>query len=103
MLPATGKSFDPTRMPKAVKDAGFTPGEIEITALGSLARKDGLLVLEMSGAVMQFVLVGGPKEEELGRQKDILGKHVRVAGKLHPSHRDRPPSITVERFQITAQ
>ena len=103
VLPATGKSFDPTRIPKAVKDAGITPGEIEITAVGSLARKDGLLVLEMAGAVRQFVLAGGPKAEELKRQPDLLGKRLQVIGKLHPSPADRQPGITVERFDIPSK
>ena len=101
VLPAKEKSFDPTRIPKAVKDAGFTPGEVEVTAVGSLTRKDGLLLLEMPGALRQFVLAGGPKAEELMGRRDLLGKEVRVLGKLHPSHGERPPGLTVERWALT--
>ncbi len=100
MLPAREKSFDPTRIPKAVKDAGFTPGEVEVTTAGSLGRKDDLLLLEMPGPVRQFVLAGGAKAEELRARSDLLGKRLRVTGKLHPSHADSPPGLSVERWTL---
>ena len=101
VLPAREKSFDPTRIPKAVRDAGFTPGEVEVTAAGSLARKDALLLLEMAGPVRQFVLAGGAKADELRARTDLLGKRLRVTGKLHPWHADSPPGLTVERWALT--
>ncbi|MEE9235054.1 MAG: hypothetical protein V3U28_06435 [Candidatus Acidoferrales bacterium] len=96
VLPAEGESFDPTRIPQAVKDAGFSPGEIEVTAAGTLRERDGLLRLEMSGPVAEFVLVEGAKVEELKKRRDLRGQRVRVTGKLHPSHADQPPGLTVE-------
>lgn len=98
LTPAPGKSFDPTRIPKAVRDAGFTPGEIEVSAAGKLVSKNGSLRLEMLGLVRTFVLVGGAKEEELKKRSDLLSRRVRVTGKLHPSHADEPPGLTVERW-----
>lgn len=98
--PAKGKSFDPTRIPKRVKDAGFTPGEIEVTAVGTLAREDRLLRLKMSPPVPQFVLAGGAKAEELKGRGELLGKRVRVTGKLRPPHADEPPGLTVESFEV---
>ncbi len=100
MLPTREKGFDPTRIPKAVKDAGFTPGEVEVTAAGSLGRKDDLLLLEMPGPVRQFVLAGGAKADELRARSDLLGKRLRVTGKLHPSHADSPPGLSVERWTL---
>ena len=100
VLPAKGKSFNPTKIPKAVKDAGFTPDEIQVVAGGVLARKNDLLLLEMSGQVRQLVLAGGTKEKELRARADLLGKRLRVSGKLHPSHADRPPGITVELWTL---
>jgi len=100
VLPAKEKSFDPTKIPKAVKDAGFTPGEVEVTAEGSLTRKNSLLLLEMPGPVRQFVLAGGARAEELTGRHDLLGKRVRVSGRLHPSHADRPPGLTIERWTL---
>ncbi len=102
VLPAKGKSFDPTGIPKAVKDAGFTPGEIEVTILGTLKSKDGLLLLTMPGAVTQFVLAGGAKAEELRKRTDLQGQRLKVSGKLHPSHADQPPGMTVERWAPAA-
>jgi hypothetical protein len=99
ITPAGGKSFDPTRIPKAVEDAGFSVGPIEVTATGSLVVKGDLLVLEMQGPVKQFVLAGGPLAKELKQQSALQGKRVRVTGKLHPSHADKPPGLTVERFK----
>ncbi len=100
VLPAKGKSFDATKIRKAVKDAGFTPGEVVITAEGALARKDDSLLLEMSGPVQRFVLAGGTKADELRAQSDLLGKRLRVAGKLHPSHAERPPGLAVESWTL---
>lgn len=100
VLPAAGKSFDPTKIPKAVKDAGFTPGEIEVTAAGVLRQQEDSLLLEMSGAVARMVLAGGAKAEELKKRSDLLGKRLRVTGTLHPYHADQPPGLTVERWTL---
>jgi hypothetical protein len=100
VLPAKEKSFDPTKIPKAVKDAGFTPGEIEITAVGTFLREKDLLLLKLAGPVPQFVLAGGAKSEELKARSDLPSNRLRVTGRLHPSHADRPPGLTVERWAL---
>ena len=102
MTPAPGKSFDPTAIPKAVKDAGFTPGPIEVTAAGKLGVEDDMPVLEMAGPLRRFVLAGGAKAEELKGRGDLRGKQVRVRGRLHPSHGDKPPGLTVESFEAVS-
>ena len=96
VTPAEGKGFDPSQIPKAVRNAGFEPGEIHVTAMGILSTAEGLLALEMTGAVKRFVLAGGPKVDELSQEPDLLSQRVRVTGKLHPSHADKPPGLTVE-------
>ncbi|MCI0624433.1 MAG: hypothetical protein L0387_22770 [Acidobacteria bacterium] len=101
--PKAGTSFDPTKIPKAVKDAGFTPGDIEVTAVGTLKTEGDLLLLEMYGPVPRFVLAGGQNWEELKRRSDFVSKRLQVRGKLHPYHADRPPGLTVERFEIPAK
>jgi hypothetical protein len=100
VLPAKGKSFDPTKIPRAVKEAGFTPGEIEVTVVGTLVSKVDMLVLQSPGAVSEFVLAGGAKADELKKRSDLFQKRLRVAGKLHPSHADKPPGLTVERWSL---
>lgn len=99
MLPAKGKSFDPTKIPQAVRKAGFTPGEIQVTAVGILRDKNTLL-LEMPGPPSQFLLAGGAKADELRGRRDLLGKRVRINGKLHPSHAERVPGLTVEQWTV---
>ena len=75
------------------------PGEIEVTAVGRLTIEDDFLRLEMSGTVEQLILTGGPKEEEL-RERSVIGRRLSVMGVLHPSHADKPPGITVERWEL---
>jgi hypothetical protein len=100
VLPKPGESFDPTKIPKAVKNAGFTPGPTEVTAVGLLRPENGFLLLQMPGAARRFVLAGGAKAEELKGRADLLEKKVRVTGQLHPSHGDKPPGLTVERWAL---
>ena len=99
ITPKAGRSFDPRGVPKAVRDAGFTPGRIELTAAGKLARRGDLLVLEMTGAIKEFVLAGGAQAEVLAKRADLVGRRIRVQGELHPGHADQPPGLTVEKFE----
>ena len=100
LSPAEGKSFDPTKIPRAVRKAGFAPGEIEVTAAGRLTIEDDFPRLEMPGPVEQLVLAGGAKAEELRERSDLIGRRLSVTGVLHPSHADKPPGITVERWEL---
>ena len=100
LSPAEGKSFDPTKIPRAVRKAGFVPHEIEVTAVGRLAIEDDFLLLEMPGPVEQLVLAGGAKAEELRERSDLIGQRLSVTGVLHPSHAEKPPGITVERWEL---
>ena len=97
--PAPERSFDPTRISQAIKKAGFTPGEVEVTAVGTLSGEKDRLQLAMAGPVPILVLAGGTKEEELREREDLLGQQLRVTGKLHPSHADQAPGITVEHWE----
>ncbi len=103
VLPAEAKSFDPTKIPKAVKDAGFKPGDIEVTAVGTLARENDFVLLEMPGPVRKFVLAGGAKSDQLNKRSDFRKRRLRVIGKLHPYHADRPPGLTVESFETLSK
>lgn len=62
------------KIPSAVKDAGFTPGEIEVTAVGTLLTKGEMLALQLPGVVPEFVLAGGAKADELKNRTDLLQK-----------------------------
>ncbi len=95
--PAKGKTFDPNGIPEALKSTPFTPGEIEVTAVGTLARKNGSLLLEMPGVVRQFLLSGGRKADELGRRKEVVGKRIEVKGKLAST--PNGPGLSVESWK----
>ena len=100
VLPREKKSFDPTRLPKAVKDAGFTPGAIELTAVGTLVWKDGSLGLEMEGALRILTLAGGGKEAELVSRSNLLGQRVAVTGNFQVNQEGRAPTLTVAEWKI---
>ena len=100
--PAEGKSLDPAQRPREIKDAGVDAGAVALTAVGKRGKQDDFWPLGRSGAVRKFVLAGGAKAEELEGRAELLGKRLRVTGKLHPSHTDRPPGLTVERWALAA-
>ena len=63
--------------------------------MGILSKEGELFALEMDGPLKKMVLVGGPGIDEIGKKPDLLGTRLRVSGKLHPFHADKPPGITV--------
>ena len=99
VTPAEGKSFDPAEIPKAVRKAGFAPGDVHVTAVGILAKAGELLALEMTGKLEKLVLAGGAKVDDLSQKPELLSRLVRVSEKLHPSHADKPPGLTVEAWE----
>ena len=99
VFPKPGRSFDPALIPKAIKDTGFSAPEVVVTADGILVKGKESLELNIAGIKHSFVLAGGAQADALKKRVDLVGKKVRVTGKLHPSHADLPPGLTVETFQ----
>ncbi len=99
VLPKPGKSFDPALIPKAIKDAGFSAPEVVATVVGTLAQARDRLELNVTGLNHPFVLAGGPQADALKKRADLVGKKIRLTGKLHPGHGDLPPGLTVESFE----
>ncbi len=99
VFPKPGKSFDPALIPKAIKDAGFSAPEVLVTAEGTLAKGKESLELSIPGPKFTFVLAGGAQADSLTKRADLIGQKIRLTGKLHPSHADRPPGLTVEDFR----
>lgn len=54
----------------------------------------------MPGAVKKFVLAGGKGIESVSNRPELIGTPIRVTGKLHPSHAEKPPGITVEKWVL---
>jgi hypothetical protein len=99
VFPQQGKSFDPVLISKAIQDAGFTATEVVVTADGTLAKGEEFLELNVPGLNRPFALAGGAQADALRNRADLVGKKIRVTGKLHPSHAEQPPGLTVEEFQ----
>ncbi len=99
ILPETDRSFDPTQVPKAIKDAGFSAPKVEVVAKGKVETFENFLALRVPGLEQPFVLEGGDKVEELKARPDVIGAGVIVTGFLHPSHGDKPPGLSVEKFE----
>ncbi|GBC76552.1 hypothetical protein HRbin08_00014 [bacterium HR08] len=93
------KSFDPVLIPKALREAGFTATEVVVTAEGTLIKGEEAFTLDVPGLAHPFVLAGGAQADTLRKRTDLVGKKIRVTGKLHPSHADHPPGLTVESFE----
>jgi len=99
LLPKPGKSFDPALIPKAIKDAGFSAPEVVATMAGTLVQSKNGLELNVPGLNHPFVLAGGSQEDALKKRADLVGRKIRLTGKLHPSHGGLPPGVTVETFE----
>ena len=99
LVAADDGTFDPAGIPKALRKAGFKAGDIQITTAGKLSKEGDLLALEMTGTVKKFVLAGGKAIESVSNRPELIGTRIRVTGKLHPSHAEKPPGITVERWE----
>lgn len=102
-----GKAVDTDRLNKAVKESGFTPGDIEITATGSLTEKDGHPALKVTGSDQVFLLVGGhkhDKEELLSKEKidEIKAATengaITITGHVY-THTDFPTALSVDSFE----
>lgn len=66
---------------------------------GALVKQGKSLELRVPGLKYSFVLAGGPQAGALDKRGDLVGKKIRVAGKLSLAHADHPPGLTVEKFQ----
>jgi len=97
--PAKSRTFDPAEIPRAVRNAGFSSPEVLFTATGKLEKEGERLALRVPGLRHVFFLEGGASFAELKAATTVLNKTIRVSGKLHGSHGDRPPGMTVELFE----
>lgn len=93
-----GKTIDPTLIPKAIRDAGFSAAEVLMEADGILAQKGQDLFLTVPGLSQVYRLSAGPEVEALSRRVDLFGKEVRITGKLRLAVAGPPPEMTVEQF-----
>jgi len=95
-----GGSIDVSSIPDAIRKAGFTPGTIEVTAVGRISAEDrGRLVFEVSGTDQELFLVN--LAQEVAKESAdfaAAGVRVRVHGALQ-FHREGPPGLEVVKIE----
>ncbi len=99
ILPESDHSFDPTRVPKAIEDAGFSVPKVEAVVEGTVEKLTESLALRVPGLEKPFVLEGGEKIEALESRPGVIGSRVKVTGLLRLTQGDEPPGLSVEGFE----
>lgn len=105
-----GKAIDINRLNNAVKESGFTPGDIKVTATGEFTESSGNPAIKVSGSDQIFLLVGSKsheKEEFLSEERiaeintatESGGKKLTVNGYLH-THSELPSALSLESYEI---
>ncbi len=95
-----GKTIRISEIPAAIRQAGFTPGVIEVVIVGpvKMDRQGGWFVEDdRSKEVYRLQDPGKDLQEQLYR----LAKegHVRITGIFHPPQQDARPTITPQRVR----
>ena len=101
MSASEGESIDFSSIPEAIRKAGFTPGAIDLSAVGTLSAGDGeRSVFKVSGTDEEMLLVDLSEEiERKIAEFSATGVRMRVHGVLR-SHTDELP--TLEPNRVTA-
>lgn len=90
----------PGAVATAVAKAGFTAGEVEITARGRLERgEDGTLALVLDGPLSRLRLAAGELLAELAAREDLDDARLEIVGRLLPDgSRDQPPEVELSSY-----
>ncbi len=92
------------KLEPVVKDAGFTPGEISLTAIGKIGESNSMPVFMVGGTEMTFIIKSNASFEKLRSELVGTEKLVRVTGRLtHETpagHHAHPYTITIEEVNI---
>jgi copper chaperone CopZ len=92
------------RLEPVVKDAGFTPGEISLTAIGRITQLENTPMFQVSGPEMTFIIKSNSVFEKLHAELAGMDKLVRVTGRLAQEtpagHHAHPHTLTIEEYTI---
>jgi copper chaperone CopZ len=95
-----GTSLDLAALEQAVRDGGFTPGGLTLTARGRLGQLHGAPALELSDGTVLLLAEGGRADELLTLTN---GSAVQVEGhavlEQTPDHTAHPYTLTVNSFE----
>ncbi len=91
--PRAGQHFDGRRILKAIREAGFTPGDIQVVARGQLLSRDGAAYLELGPGDL-VILTGAPGTAS-PLDLPAPGSLVRVTGRLADPSGDTRASVGI--------
>ncbi len=101
VTPKSGTSLDLDELEQAVRDGGFTPREVSVTARGRLTELNGAAALELSDGILLLLAGGGQTNALL---KSPSGSVVRVEGQAvqeqPDGHAGHPYTLTVRSFEV---
>lgn len=108
VTPAPGTSVDLAQLERAVRDGGFTPRELHVTARGRLTEQDGVPVLELPDGILLLLVEDARLAELLQARGAGLGEGarpvLRVQGPATPysaeSHAGHPYTLTIETLEL---
>lgn len=108
-------TFNIKAIKQAVKEAGFTFRDINLTVTGNIASENANLALESAGDKTLFVLYDKAHiwKEILSKNPEALeektkqlfliakekGKSVTITGKIH-EHADMPPGLLIKEYKV---
>ena len=105
---APGATPDVAALRKAVEKAGFTPRDITLTAIGTLALEDSSVFLNIRGSEQRYLLFekgreDGPPFFDAERFKELSAwaqsaTPVAVTGTVH-QHADGPPGLSADKLK----
>lgn len=95
--PKPGTSLDLAAVEQAVRDGGFTPGGLTLTARGRLTERQGAPALELSHGIVLLLADGGQTD---ALRESGNGSVVRVEGQaVHEQADGRPYTLRISSFQ----
>ena len=106
-----GDSPEPSRFVDAVKKAGFTPGELQITAIGKVLAVNDRLLLQLRNSSNRYNLYennvsGGDGLTNATRERlrgyADNGTIVAITGTLH-QHEDGHPGLSAETLEVVEE
>ncbi len=100
--PRGGQRFDGRRVLKAIRDAGFTPGDIRVVARGRLISREGAAYLELGAG--ELAILTGPSGRSAPPGLPAPGSRVQVSGRFADPSGDPRASvaIAVERAELAS-
>ncbi len=97
LKPKPGTSLDLAAVEQAVRDGGFTPGGLTLTARGRLTQRQGTPALELSHGIVLLLA----KDGQTDALESATGSVVRIEGQVE-GQAGRAYTLTVRSFQVVS-